>query len=176
MRWDVLPAAQERVSLAQELVSLSPAEGWSAATLAKAAQRLWKNEEAWRRVFPGGPREALWFVSEVSDESMRAAFLLEPAASMAVVINERLAQNRKLKPFVRTVMAFDLRNPVQAVKRMQRTARVMQLCVASHIGGPKLILLNQFYTLIVFFWLFDRSPDDAKTSRLARTLMWILRL
>ncbi len=176
MRWDVLSADRERIRLAQALVPLSAVHGWNGRVMTQAAHELSGDGEAWRRLFPAGPRDALWFISEMSDESMRAAFAREPAASMAAVIDERLAQNRALKPFVRKVMAYDMRHPLQAVRRMQRTARVMAQCIVRPIGPARLSLLNHFYTAIVCFWLFDRSPLDRRTTALTRRLMRVLRI
>jgi hypothetical protein len=176
MRWDVLSAEPQKIELARALVSLSARRGWSSAVMAEAACNLCGDPEAWRRHFPHGPRDALWFISEMSDESMRIAFAQAPASSMAAVIDERLAQNRALKPFVRMVMAYDVRHPVQAIRRMQRTARVMEQCTGLRIGAARLTMLNHAYTAIVFFWLLDRSPLDRRTGALTRGLMRMLRL
>ena len=61
---------------------------------------------------------------------------------------------------------------------MDRTARVMFECVAQATPPSRaaLIALNLTYTAIVFVWLFDRSPADAFTRRLAPKAMRLIGL
>jgi hypothetical protein len=75
-------------------------------------------------------------------------------------------------------MLFDLRHPVQGVRRMQRTARCMAGCLAraEPIGGTRLAALNLAYTGLVMLWLADRSRGDRITAAATRGLMRLLRL
>jgi hypothetical protein len=57
---------------------------------------------------PRGSRNAIWFISEVSDASMAFPFVDSPAPSILPVIITRLDQNDHLKPFVCKVMLFDV--------------------------------------------------------------------
>lgn len=110
---------------------------------------------------------------------MQRAFGEWPADDLAAVVVERLRQNGELKPFVRRVMAFDIRHPVQALGRMQRTANVMFRCLGPQTLPPSfadLTVLNLIYTAIVFFWLFDRSPGDARTRSLAAQATRLVRI
>lgn len=171
MRWDVLAADPEKLALAQALVPVTAKRGWSAATLNSAGVTAGYNADALRRHFPRGARDAIWFISEVSDASMAAVFESAPASSVADVISDRLKQNSDLKPFVFRVMLFDMLHPFQAVERMQRTAHVMRQCLAPEARAPGTTLLNWTYTFVVFVWLCDRTRDDALTMRLNRWLM-----
>lgn len=171
MRWDVLDADAEKIALARALVPISTRRGWGAATLRAAASAVCNDAEAWRRHFRRGARDAIWFISELSDASMAAAFENSPALRIAYVIWERLEQNSDLKPFVLRVMLFDMLHPFQAVARMQRTARVMRNCLAPSANAPATTLLNWTYTFIVFVWLCDRTHGDALTLRLNQWLM-----
>jgi hypothetical protein len=123
-------------------------------------------------VFPDGEREAIWFTSRISDASMKTAFDDRAAPGMSEVILTRFAQNSDLKAFVRQAMLFDMAHPLQALARMQRTARVMMACVA---GGKtdwlSLTCLNIVYTVIVFIWLFDRTKDGQRTAGATRWAM-----
>lgn len=145
-------------------------------TLALAAAEVFGDRADWKRVFDD-PTVALWFVSDVSDASMRAAFTRVPARGMAEVIDLRLDQNVSLKPFVRRVMAFDMLHPFQALARMQRTAGVMFACLPPGQDGPgffRLALLNLAYTGVVFIWLADRSAGDRRTKALTLKVMrWL---
>jgi|CXWL01.1.fsa_nt_gi hypothetical protein len=171
MQWDVLAADAEKVALAQALVPVSAKRGWGASTLRLAAAPIFDDSEAWRRHFPRGARDAIWFISEVSDSSMRAAFECHPAADIADVIRERLEQNSDLKAFVFRVMLFDVTHPFQAVARMQRTALAMRQCLAAGAKTPGATVLNWTYTCIVFVWLCDRTRGDALTMHLNQWLM-----
>lgn len=173
MRWDVLAADAEKVALARALAAISAHHGWGAETLHSAAKAACGDTEAWRRRFPGGSRDAIWFISELSDASMAAAFENAPARRVADVIWERLSQSSDLKPFVFRVMLFDMLHPLQAVARMQRTAHVMRSCLAPSAKAPATTLLNWTYTFIVFVWLCDRTRSDALTLRLNQ---WLMRL
>lgn len=179
MRWDATPADPDAIALARDLVDRVPTSGWSRRTIAAASASELSDPERWRGLFPRGARDAIWFVSTVSDASMKLAFAATPAPSMSSVILERLEQNRDLKPFVRQVMRFDLAHPIQALARMDRTARVMFDCVANRAGPPSratLIALNLVYTAIVFVWLFDRGPADAFTRRVTPKAMRLIGL
>lgn len=177
MRWDVLEAPPEKIALARELVRICSEGGWGRAALQVGAQIALQDPELWRPLFPAGPRDAIWFISEISDASMKAAFELAPAGSMSEVILERLSQNTALKPFVRRVMMFDLLHPVQALARMQRTSRVMLACLRSgHAQTARVTLLNLAYTAIVFAWLFDREGEGGLTRDLTTRLMTALKL
>lgn len=171
MRWEVLTADAEKRALAQALVAISAKRGWGVAVLRSAAASTCADAEAWRRHFPRGSVDAIWFISEVSDASMALAFDGRPASCVANVIGERLEQNSDLKPFVFRVMVFDMLHPFQAVARMQRTAQVMRRCLAPAAKAPGTTPLNWTYTFIVFVWLCDGTRDDALTMRLNRWLM-----
>ena len=179
MRWDALAANADRVRLARALVEVTAQCGWSKRALRQASQNVAGEPEFWRRVFPSGSRDAIWFISEVSDASMRAAFDTVPAEGMSDVIAERFAQNADLKPFVRRVMFYDLLHPVQALARMQRTARVMIQYVEperQRAMGAAVTALNLGYTFIVFVWLRDSSQTQAMTGRATLRVMRLLGL
>lgn len=167
MLWDQIETDPDQRALALALIERVPQSGWRVRALAAASEAVFHNAQQWRELFPGGARDAIWFISEVSDASMKLPFLASPAPSMSAVVRARLEQNSHLKPFVRKVMLFDLIHPVQAVSRMQRTARAMFECLPSTglrpsrfaIGG-----LNLVYTAIVFVWLFDRSRCHGLTK------------
>lgn len=175
MRWDVLPASSEApLQLARALVDITPRRGWGARAMQEASEAACADRHAWRIWFPRAARDAIWFISDVSDASMASAFKASPAPDLRAVIVERLAQNSDLKPFVRRVMLFDLLHPVQAVARMDRTARVMLACLAPHGRRPPASLLNFAYTLVVFIWLFDGSAGDARSYQAAGGLMRLI--
>lgn len=179
MRWDTIPAPPARRALGEALVTIASRRGWGHAALAEAAEAVLADPAGWRRHFPRGARDAIWYISEVSDASMRASFLDRPAPSIASVIAERLAQNAAMKPFVRRVMHYDIRHPLQAIARMQRTARVMSDCLDEsrpRPGAIRLTLLNLCYTTIVFLWLVDRSTGGRGTRAATRRLMGLLKL
>jgi hypothetical protein len=177
MRWDATPADPEAIALARDLVDRVPTSGWNRRTLAAASAGVLSDPERWRGLFPRGSRDAIWFVSTVSDASMKLAFAAAPAPAMSSVILERLEQNRDLKPFVRQVMRFDIIHPIQALARMDRTARVMFDCVATAPPSrAALIALNLVYTAIVFVWLFDRGPANAFTRRVTPKAMRLIGL
>jgi hypothetical protein len=178
MRWDVVSAPDEKVALARELVRVTPQLGWKRRALREASLVVSGDAGRWRHCFPKGARDAIWFISEVSDASMASAFDETPAHSMANVIAERLLQNADLKPFVRKVMLFDLGHPIQAVARMQRTAHVMVRCLSPERRRTSwaacLLALNLAYTAIVFVWLSDDTLGSARTRRLTNGLMRML--
>ncbi|HYD89549.1 MAG TPA: hypothetical protein VEA80_18865 [Vitreimonas sp.] len=174
MRWDLTDAPAEKVRLAQALVERSAKAGWNRCTLQAAAVDVCADSAAWRRHFPRGSRDAIWFISEASDASMAAAFRGRAAPNLAAVIIERLQQNLSLKPFVRRVMLFDIAHPAQALARMQRTADVMLGCLRPQAKSPSASALNLAYTAIVFVWLFDRSAGDAATERTTRRLVALI--
>lgn len=173
MDWSTLGAPPDRTRLAQAIVRVAAQTGVNRRCLALAAADAFGDDQAWRRIFPCGPTEALWFISEVSDASMHAAYSARPAASVAEVIETRFDQNAALKSFVRAVMRYDLLHPVQALRRMQRTARVMVACLEARQplrGFVELTILNLVYTGLVFVWLFDRTEKDRFTRRVTRTV------
>jgi len=116
-------------------------------------------------------------VSEVSDASMRKAFEETSARNMSEVIEERLDQNVSLKSFVDQVMGYDLLHPIQALARMQRTARAMCNCLAPDLrqqSYARLAFLNIVYTVLVFIWLHDRTASDRRTKAATRAAMrWV---
>ena len=179
MRWDAFPAPPRRIAFARALVEATERQGFSRRATATASTTSLGSAKAWHALFPGGPTEALWLISAVSDASMRSSFADRPAADMAAVIDERFEQNSHLKGFVRRVMLYDMLHPWQALGRMQRTARVMAECLAPGRPGPgraRLTFLNLVYTMLVFHWLFDRSAGDSRTRRITRLAMRGLRL
>lgn len=173
MRWDVFTADPAKLALAQALTQIAAQRGWGLTALREAAALACGDAEAWRLHFPRGARDAIWFISEVSDASMVASFAEKPAPNVAQVIRERLRQNSDLKRFVFRVMLFDILHPLQAIARMQRTARVMRHC-GSGARMPNTTLLNWTYTFIVFVWLADRSREDTLTMALNRRLMSLI--
>ncbi|WP_109126480.1 hypothetical protein [Dyella sp. C11] len=177
MNWDVLPADPEQLRLARCFVDAVPACGVSRRALAQASREAFSDPARWTAFFPDGPTGMIWFISDVSDASMHAIYAMEPAQCIADVIGERFAQNAELKPFVRRVMQYDVLHPFQALARMQRTAKVMYACRAriERPGFIRLALLNIFYTALVLFWLYDRSPHDTRTKAATDALMRLLR-
>lgn len=172
MRWDSVAAPTEKVLLAQALTETTARTGWARGAFEAASLRALGSPRAWRKWFPRAGRDAIWFISEVSDASMARAFQGISAASMSAVIRERFCQNAGLKPFVRRVMVFDLLHPVQALARMQRTAGVMLGCIGqTDVGFVRLTALNLAYTAIVFWWLFDGSAGDRHTHWLTERTM-----
>jgi ubiquinone biosynthesis protein COQ9 len=171
MDWNAVADDPDRQKLARTLVDLTPRTGWSQNALNQASAQAFGDTQAWKAIFPGGSRDAIWHISLVSDASMRGAFP-RPASSMSAVIDERLAQNADLKPFVRRVMFFDMLHPFQALARMQRTAAAMFDCSpsGSHSAAAR-VALNISYTAIVCLWLFDRSDGGARTARFTRTVL-----
>jgi hypothetical protein len=179
MLWDRVGADPDRRALALALIERVPLSGWRENTLAAASETALSHPNKWRQPFPKGSRDAIWYISEVSDASMKLPFLNSPATRMSTVIITRLDQNRHLKPFVQKVMLFDLLHPMQAFSRMQRTARAMFECLPP--GDPRPSLrriggLNLIYTAIVFVWLFDRTDGDARTKRITRRSMRLIGL
>jgi hypothetical protein len=167
MQWD-RETDPDRSSLALALVERVPKSGWREATLSAASEAVFADPTRWRRFFPKGARDAIWYISEASDASMRMPFSSSPALSMSQVIATRFDQNGHLKPFVRKVMLFDVLHPLQAVRRMQRTARVMFECLdrGPMASSRAIAALNAIYTALVFVWLVDRSDGNALTKRL----------
>lgn len=178
MDWSALDLEDDEGRLLHQLVKLAPRHGVGARGLAEAACEEFGDRERWKTLFPGGVTQALWRISEISDASMRTPFLEHPAQGMTQVIEERFDQNRDLKPFVRGVMQYDVLHPVQALARMQRTAKVMFDCrkPRREPGFATLVSLNLSYTLLVFIWLCDRSPGDARTRSATLAIMRVLRL
>ncbi|BDU22450.1 hypothetical protein [Dyella sp. GSA-30] len=176
MDWNAFPASNDRRLLSKAFVEWVPEHGVNRKTLALASEAVFGDAIRWREIFPSGATEALWFVSDVSDASMQASFLITPAGCMAEVIDTRLDQNRSMKRFVKRVMQYDLLHPFQALARMQRTARVMYACVSPHkrASFPGLVSLNLFYTALVFLWLIDGSPNDKRTKTATARAMRML--
>jgi hypothetical protein len=179
MDWTAVKASPVKLELAKALAVHTPILGWNRQALDQVSRAAVGDPDGWRPHFPKGARDAIWFISEVSDRSMFAAFLQTPAADMAQVIATRFVQNSDLKPFVRGVMRFDLLHPLQALARMQRTARVMAACLAPSDRPPgrlRLTALNLLYTTVVFVWLGDDSIDQQSTAKFIRAAMAIVRL
>ncbi len=178
MDWRAIESPPDHVALAQALVGVTARWGWNRRALDEASQTVFSDPRRWRTVFPRGAKDAIWFISRISDASMKAAFDAESALDMTDVILTRFAQNSDLKAFVRRVMLFDVVHPVQALLRMQRTARVMMACVAGggKTDGWSLTRLNLVYTVIVFIWLFDDTPGDRRTTGVTRWAVKRLRL
>jgi hypothetical protein len=178
MDLELEPDAERRAVVAA-LLDLVPQSGWRRSTLEAAGRQGLGDPNAWRRVFPRGVRDGIWRVSDISDASMRAAFDAVPANAMSEVIAERFAQNAGLKHFVRQVMAFDVVHPLQALARMQRTARVMFACLGPGVRPPsacELAILNLAYTATVFVWLFDWSDGGKRTVAFTRGAMRLIGL
>ena len=177
MLWDRIASDPDTAALARALIERVSMWGWGEAALLAASEAAFEDATKWRQIFPRGSRDAIWFISDVSDASMTLPFVDSPAASMSTVIITRLEQNRHLKLFVRKVMLFDMIHPVQAFFRMQRTSRAMFACLG--IGAPLPSLraitgLNVIYTGIVFHWLFDRTDGNARTKRTAKRLLHLI--
>jgi hypothetical protein len=174
---DRIASDPEKAALARALIERVPLWGWGETTLSAASGAAFEDATKWRRMFPRGARDAIWFISEVSDASMTLPFLDSPAPSMSTVIITRLEQNGHLKPFVRKVMLIDVIHPIQAFSRMQRTSRAMLACLGAGAPLPSLralARLNVIYTGIVFLWLFDRTDGNARMKRVARRLMRLI--
>ena len=172
--WDRIASDPDKVALARALIERVPLWGWGEAVLSAASKAAFDDLTKWRQIFPRGARDAIWFISEVSDASMKLPFLSALAPSMSTVIITRLNQNRHLKPFVRKVMRFDVLHPFQALSRMQRTSRVMFACVGRTHPATSFCSvagLNVLYTAVVFVWLFDRTDGDQLTKRTASRLV-----
>jgi hypothetical protein len=131
--WDRIASDPDKAALARALIGRVPLLGWGETALSAASEAAFGDATKWRRIFPGGSRDAIWFISEISDASMTFPFSDSPAPSMSTVIITRLEQNGHLKSFVRKVMLFDIMRPVQAFSRMQRTSRAMFACLGSGI-------------------------------------------
>jgi hypothetical protein len=177
MWWDRIEADAEKRALAIALIEHVPQSGWRERTLCAASTAALCNEQGWRRTFPNGARDAIWFISEVSDASMKLAFEASPAGCMSTVVAERLEQNGHLKLFVRKVMLYDLLHPIQAVRRMQRTAHAMLGCMPRMDRAPsrfEVAALNAAYTVIVFVWLFDTTRGQSLTSRTTASVMRLI--
>ena len=175
MNWSALELSPQQVAFGRAFVAAVPGEGVSRAAAQSAAREAQLDEPSCRALYRN-LTGVLWFVSDVSDASMAAAFRSVAADDMATVIRTRFEQNATLKPFVRRVMLYDVAHPMQAVARMQRTARAMYGCLPSRAvpGRFRLGVLNVAYTLIVFVWLFDRSNGNQHTHRLTlKAMQWI---
>lgn len=177
MLWEQIETNRDKKALALALIERVPVSGWREHTLSAASEAAFRDANQWRRLFPRGARDAIWYISEVSDASMKLPFLASPAPSMCAVICKRLDQNSHLKPFVRKVMIFDVIHPVLAFFRMQRTSRAMFECLARAAPEPTrraVATLNLTYTAIVFVWLFDRTHSNALTKWIIKRSMRIV--
>lgn len=172
MDWTSISATPARIALAQAAVRLIPTYGVTTKAFVLASKAVGGKAPDWQAHFPGGRTEALWFISEISDASMKKAFVRIPAPDLAEVIKVRFDQNSDLKVFVRRVMCYDMFHPVQAIRRMQRTASVMFDCLPSRAkpATTKLIALNFFYTFLVMLWIVDK----AHTNRLLELLVEVV--
>lgn len=173
MFWDQATDPDKK-ALALALIERVPGAGWREATLSSASEAVLADPTGWRQHFPKGAQDAIWFISEASDASMKLPFASTPSPSMSAVIVTRFDQNSHLKPFVRNVMLFDMLHPLQAVSRMQRTAQTMFECMQD--GGTSgtaraIAKLNAVYTALVFVWLLDRTDGNALTKRLTARAM-----
>ena len=131
MLWDQIETDPDKRALALALIERVPHSGWRERALSAASEAVFHDPGRWRRLFPDGSRAAIWFISEVSDASMKVPFLATPAPSLCAVVCRTTSRQNGcyLKPFVRTVMLFDLFHPMQAVRRMRRTARAILECL-----------------------------------------------
>lgn len=173
MLWDQ-EADPDKKALALTLIDRVPRSGWREATLSSASDAALADPTGWRRHFPKGAQDVIWYISMASDASMKLPFASTPAPSMSTVIVTRFDQNGHLKPFVRKVMVFDMLHPLQAVSRMQRTARTMFDCLqdGETLGtAPAIARLNAVYTALVLVWLLDRTDGNALTKRLTAKAM-----
>lgn len=170
MDWSSINASRAKVSIARNAITCIPDLGVSAEAFDEAYSGAGLSGSTWREYFPGGLTDALWFISEASDSSMARDFVGAPAPDLAAVINIRFIQNRELKPFVRRVMVYDFFHPIQAVARMQRTARMMYSCLGRMDAPSKwrVAALNILYTFLVMVWLADRTQQDRVTKGLTR--------
>lgn len=177
MHWDRIERDTAKRCFGRALTALVPELGWQREALDRASRDAWGQEAHWRIIFPGGVRQAIWYISDISDASMALMLSSGPLPRMSDVIAERLSQNSLLKPFVRKVMLFDFLHPIQALRRMQRTALVMIACARGTSVRPSWIsatALNLAYTLVVFIWLFDRSNGDYTTHKITKALMRLI--
>ncbi|WP_126423869.1 hypothetical protein [Asticcacaulis excentricus] len=176
MDWFALVMPADRRALAKQLLVTIEEVGANRKALCLASIETFGHSSYWKKIFPSGVTEVLWFISEVSDASMASAFSMVPANDMKAVIDTRFEQNRDLKRFVWQVMIYDLRHPIQALKRMQRTAGVMMDCLGAR-PAPRffhLASLNLVYTMIVFVWLTDRTPENRRTKAVTQVAMrWL---
>jgi hypothetical protein len=173
MYWDKVEPDSMRRAFGFQVIQLVPFLGWKK-SLMQASKAAYGDSMQWTLAFPGGTRDVIWYISSVSDRSMKSAFLSVPAVNMSSVIDERFRQNRELKHFVRQVMFFDMWHPVQGISRMQRTAGIMFECISSgqeKHSTAKLLSLNILYTLVVIVWLLDRTHDDLVTKKVTRVFM-----
>jgi hypothetical protein len=174
MLWDEIEKDIEKRRLGIELIGSVAHLGWGVDALEQSSLVALASRDRWKSYFPAGSRDAIWYISEISDASMALPFASAQKPLMSDVIAVRFAQNRSLKPFVRKVMLYDVAHPVQALRRMQRTALVMISCVCKHFQPHSMwtsTLLNVIYTFLVFVWLLDRSEEDRFTYGLTKFLM-----
>lgn len=173
MNWEQVERNHVRRAVGKRLVETITRFGLNQRALTITKDDSTKEELAFCS-FLANPTSAVWYISEISDASM-AKDSVGSTSSMAEVIWIRLHQNEHLKPFVRRIMAFDILHPIQALRRMHRTARIMYACVGTPNASTfRAIVLNITYTIIVFRWLFDKSDGSNKTRNLTLTLMRLI--
>jgi hypothetical protein len=89
MLWDEVESDSGRRRFGIALTVLVPRLGWGLDAIEQSSLAAWRSRDAWKKFFPAGCRDAIWYISGISDASMAHAFKPASAARMSEVIAVR---------------------------------------------------------------------------------------
>ncbi|MEC9347929.1 MAG: COQ9 family protein [Pseudomonadota bacterium] len=150
-------------------------DGWSDATLARAAEEAGVSRLDLYRAFPGGVEDALDHHLAMADRAMVSAILdldldaMKIREKITAAVRIRLEQAAPHKEAVRRGLqhlGLPFRGP-RAMKALWRTADLIWRAIGDTSTDfnfyTKRTLLSGVYASTLMYWLNDTSPDHADT-------------
>lgn len=163
-----------RDKIVQAALAHVPFDGWTAATLARAAEEAGYEPATALRVFPGGPLAAIAHWAQMADRAMLAAIDAEGEAFQALKIRAKIARaiRLRLEPLaahreaVRRALALPQGVPV-SLRTLWGTVDAVWYAAGDRATDynhyTKRGLAAGVYSATLLYWLEDKSEGQADT-------------
>ncbi|GIL40579.1 COQ9 family protein [Roseiterribacter gracilis] len=180
---------QDADRLLTQLLPSVPFDGWTEAALATASRAAGFDEQAWRRIFPRGPLDAVLAFSDWADAAMQATLQTHDLTKMRVRDRVALGVRARLEALAPHQEAVRRSTRVlaqpgaapDAARAVYRTVDAIWRAAGDTSTDynfyTKRGLLAGVVVATTAYWLRDRSPDHAASWRfLERRLDEVLRV
>lgn len=168
---------QDADRILEQLLPSVPFDGWTETALANASRAAGLDEQAWRRVFPRGPLDAVLAFSDWADRQMTASLSSHDLAQMRVRDRVRLGVTSRLEALAPHKEALRRSTRIltqpgaapDAARAVYRTVdaiwRAAGDTATDYNFYTKRGLLTGVLVATTAYWLRDRSDSHEATGR-----------
>lgn len=169
MYWLSVDKDSRRIALINQLLTETSKRFWSDAAMESASHIALGDKNAWTEYFVGY-QDAIWHLANLADLEMERGVDELPRVTAAQLVKLRIVQNSALKAAVRHLFVTDIRHPILAVKRTDRSSKRILATAQLPITPMRIKWTTIKYTAVVIAWLMEPKTSTKCSLCLADLL------